>query len=345
MCLVGRHADLDVFDAVFGAAFDATIGADPHARRRGLDAGAGPRDEGAYVSVPRANTGGTERGGGAAWLSVPAVVSVDDTEADPEHDQAVPDLVPAVLAADALTPLPALDAERLVQLERWLAAEMAQWPRRRSRRTVPHRSGHRVALRETMTEARRTGWEPVHLVGRRPRLRPRPVVVVCDVSRSMRGYSEAYLHFMRAATTVTGAEAYAFSTRLTRLTPALRATTPAAAIARATADLDDRYGGTRIAGSLATLLRSHHGNELRGAVVVVASDGWDGDDPEDLAAAMARIARRAHRVVWLNPRAAAPGYRPLVGGMAAALPFCDDLLPAHTPLAMLDVVRAISSTR
>ena len=78
------------------------------------------------------------------------------------------------------------------------------------------------------------------------------------------------------------------------------------------------------------LLASRHGNALRGGVLVIASDGWDSDDPERLAAVMARIRLRAHRVVWLNPRAAAPGFEPLVGSMAAALPLCDAFLPAHT---------------
>ena len=98
-----------------------------------------------------------------------------------------------------------------------------------------------------------------------------------------------------------------------------------------------------MAGSLWDLLRSRHGNALRGGVLVVASDGWDSDDPERLAAVLARVRLRAHRVVWLNPRAAAPGFRPLVGSMAAALPFCDDFLPAHSLRAVteaLDVVLA-----
>ena len=90
----------------------------------------------------------------------------------------------------------------------------------------------------------------------------------------------------------------------------------------------DRFGGTHLASSLRELLVSRHGNAVRGGVLVIASDGWDSDDPEDLAAVMARLSRRARRVVWLNPRAAAPGFEPRVGSMAAALPYCDAFLPA-----------------
>jgi uncharacterized protein with von Willebrand factor type A (vWA) domain len=90
------------------------------------------------------------------------------------------------------------------------------------------------------------------------------------------------------------------------------------------------------------LLRSRHGGTIRGAIVLIASDGWDSDPPEELAAGMARLRRRAHRVIWLNPRAAAPGYAPLVGAMSAALPYCDELLPAHTLRAMDDVLTAVT---
>jgi uncharacterized protein with von Willebrand factor type A (vWA) domain len=104
----------------------------------------------------------------------------------------------------------------------------------------------------------------------------------------------------------------------------------------------DRFGGTRIASNLRKLLRSRHAGALRGAVVIIASDGWDSDEPAELAAVMARLRRRAYRLIWMNPRAAAEGYEPLAGAMAAALPYCDGLLPGHTLRALGDVV---SSTR
>lgn len=160
----------------------------------------------------------------------------------------------------------------------------------------------------------------------------------------MRGYADACLHLMRAV--VLGsrpgdAEVFVFSTRLTRLTPTLAHRSAEVAAQRATERVVDRFGGTHIARSLDALLSSPHGSSLRGAVVIVASDGWDSDDPADLAGAVARVGRRAHRLVWLNPRAAQPGFEPLAGSMAAALPYCDDFLPAHTVAALAEVLEIV----
>jgi uncharacterized protein with von Willebrand factor type A (vWA) domain len=129
------------------------------------------------------------------------------------------------------------------------------------------------------------------------------------------------------------------------LTPALRQRSVAAAVAEASELAVDRYGGTQLATSLATLLRSRHAEGLRGGVLVLASDGWDSEDPERLAAVLTRLRRRVHRLVWLNPRAGAEGFQPLVGSMAAALPFCDEFLPAHTLRAMTDALDAILTVR
>jgi uncharacterized protein with von Willebrand factor type A (vWA) domain len=157
----------------------------------------------------------------------------------------------------------------------------------------------------------------------------------------MQAQAAAYLHLMRAFTTVADAEAFAFATGLTRLTQALRQTSPRQAIAQATEAVTDRFGGTRIAANLSALLDSHHGNTLRGALVLLASDGWDSDPPDRLATAMARLRRRAHRILWLNPRAGAPGFTPRVAAMAAALPFCDAMLPAATFADLIAAARRL----
>jgi len=77
-------------------------------------------------------------------------------------------------------------------------------------------------------------------------------------------------------------------------------------------------------------------------VVVVLSDGWERDDPARLGIEMERLARLAHRIVWVNPRSAARGFAPLAGGMAAALPHCDALVSGHDVAALNGVVEAIS---
>jgi uncharacterized protein with von Willebrand factor type A (vWA) domain len=157
----------------------------------------------------------------------------------------------------------------------------------------------------------------------------------------MQPTTTAYLHLMRAAALYSPTEVFAFATRLTRLTPVLVHRSAERAVELASARVTDRFGGTRIAGNITALLRSRHGSLLRGATVVIASDGWDTDPPAELDRAMARLRRRAHAVVWVNPRVAAPDYRPLVGGMAAALPHCDRLLPGHSLGTLFDVIDAI----
>ena len=141
--------------------------------------------------------------------------------------------------------------------------------------------------------------------------KPRPVVTLLDVSRSMQAETTPLLHLMRALTVATGAEGFAFGTSLTRLTRVLAAPGPAeAAVAAAGARVADPFGGTRIAASLRDLIASPHEPRLGGAIVVICSDGWDSDAPDRLADAMARLRRRAHRVVWVNPRAGTPGFAP-----------------------------------
>jgi hypothetical protein len=147
---------------------------------------------------------------------------------------------------------------------------------------------------------------------------------------------------MRALTVVAGGEAFAFATTLTRLTSVLRHRSMTVAIEQASAKVTDRFGGTRIAASVNALLASHHGNTVRGGIVVIGSDGWDSEPPQQLAGAMARLSRRAYRVIWINPRVAAPGFQPLVGTMAAALPFCDKLLPADDFRSLAAVIAELS---
>lgn len=335
VCLVRRRCDLAAFDSVFAAVFGGDVPGDegpvPLAAVRTRadgppEPGPGPEQEGAV-------------GTGLPWVTLPP------GPAEPEEDTpatALPELLPSGLEALAEVPFDQLSEEETAQLGAWLAELRPRLPRRRVRRQASGRSGRRVALRPTLARARRTGWEPMELVRTRPASRPRRVVVLCDVSGSMRAQAAAYVHLMRAFALTVETEAFAFGTRLTRLTPLLREGTAEEAVVRATGAVDDRFGGTRIAANLRALLASRHGAAVRGAVVVVASDGWDGDAPEAMTTAMERLRRRARRVVWANPRAAAPGFEPSTGGMAAALPFCDALLPAHTFAALREVVEAVA---
>jgi uncharacterized protein len=341
--LVRRHTDLAVFDAVFAAVFDDAVRRlDPHARqiRPAPLAGAGEHLEPVFGS---SRDEAIESG--LPWATLPSVVGPAD-DGDPAIE--VPLRRPSGLAGLADVPFEQLSESELSQLGVWLQRAVRSWPTRRSRREVVQRRGHRVALRPTLTRSRRTGWEPIELVRVRQLDRPRQVVMLCDVSQSMQAQARAYLHLMRALAVTTGAEVFAFAATLTRLTTALTHRSPQLAIELATSKVTDRFGGTRIATSLRSLLSGHHAGAVRGAIVLIASDGWDSDDPGQLAIQMARLRRRAYRVIWINPRAAAPGFEPRVLSMAAALPYCDRLVPGDNFSSLARVVaelgRAVSST-
>ena len=166
---------------------------------------------------------------------------------------------------------------------------------------------------------------------RRRKLVPRKLVLICDVSGSMAPYSRMLLQYMQACVAARArVEAFAFGTRLTRVTRELRGRDPDRALARASAAVDDWSGGTRIGSAIAELNRTHGRRIGRGAVVILLSDGWDRGEPEELAEEMARLQRTAFRVVWLNPLAADPRYEPLTRGMKAAMPHIDRLLPGNS---------------
>jgi uncharacterized protein len=339
LTLVTQPHDLATFDAVFDAVFrDAVLEVDVRGQRTQHDRSPDSEDSLAPVT---ADPSVQQSGDGLPWQSLPQVEEATD---DGIEGRILPELLPSAVERFADTPFEDLDEEQLALLGSWLERLLQRWPTRRSRRQQVRPVGGRVALRETIARSRRTGWEPFELSRYRPVQRPRTITMLADVSQSMQSYSTAYLHLMRAFARSGRAETFVFSTSLTRVTPALTHKSAQVAIAQATEQVVDRYGGTHLATSLRTLLTSRHGNALRGGVLVIASDGWDSDEPEKLAAAMARAQRRAHRVIWLNPRAASPGFAPLVGSMAAALPYCDAFLAANTVRALPDALDAIADS-
>jgi uncharacterized protein len=217
-------------------------------------------------------------------------------------------------------------------------------PTRPSRRTrpAPRRGAPphaaRPDLRRTMRASLRTGGDPVERHWREPGERPRPLVLVCDVSGSMEPYARMLLAYMQACVAARRrVEAFVFGTRLTRLTAELRGRDPDRALDRAAGATRDWSGGTRIGEALATLNREHGRRLGRGAVVVLLSDGWDRGDPAQLEAEMARLARCSHRLIWLNPLKANPEYRPLTRGMQAALPHVVDFMAGNS-LASLELL-------
>lgn len=216
---------------------------------------------------------------------------------------------------------------------RTLIADIAaKRPRRRSRRLRHHHRGRELDLRRTIRESLSAGGDPIRREFRLRSRVPRKLVVLCDVSGSMEAYVRPLLLFVHAVGgSGKGVEAFAFGTRLTRLTPALEWRDPERALEEASRRVLDWCGGTRIGASLKAYNDEWGRRALtRGAVVVIASDGWEREEGAGLLEReMARLARQAYAVVWLNPLKGHPEYKPLAAGMRAALPYVDRFLPGH----------------
>jgi len=314
--LCSSRADL----AVFGPAFDAVFGAAPAPDLSLLALGEILRPVPPRVGVPLGLEGDEDPL--AELTPVPAAWSEEER------------LVEKDFAAYS-------DAERAAA--RALLARVARrGPQRLSRRTRGTRRRREVHdLRATVRASLRHGGELMERRYREPTERPRRLVLVCDVSGSMAPYARMLLQYLQACVAArTRVEAFAFGTRLTRITRELAGRDPDRALARAADAVLDWSGGTRIGASLAELNRVHGRRLGRGAVIVVLSDGWDRGEPALLGTEMARLARCAHRVVWLNPLAADPRYAPLTQGMRAAMPHVDHLLPGNS-IASLDALATL----
>ena len=217
------------------------------------------------------------------------------------------------------------EARELIAKMRWRLGE------RRTRRLRSSRHGRQLDLRQTLRRSLRTDGEPVTLARRRPRMKPRPLVILCDISGSMALYSRLLLHFVHTVSNgLQNVETFLFGTRLTRITRYLAYRDVDDAIAHVTRNVQDWSGGTRIGDSLRTFNRQWSRRVLgRGAVVLIISDGWDRGDVKVLSEEMARLHRNCHRLIWLNPLLGHEDYRPVTAGMRAALPYIDAFLPAN----------------
>jgi uncharacterized protein with von Willebrand factor type A (vWA) domain len=185
--------------------------------------------------------------------------------------------------------------------------------------------------------------EPASLQWRRQTQRPRPVVLLVDVSGSMSSYADALLRLAHRVGRNTPVETFALGTRLTRLTGALGAHDPERALVAAGQAVPDWSGGTRLGETLKAFLdRWGRRGVARGAVVVVFSDGWERGDAALLGEQMARLHRIAHRVVWVNPHRGKPRYEPVQGGILAVLPHVDDFVAGHSLAAFAQLLEVVA---
>jgi uncharacterized protein len=309
--LVHRQDQIAVFDAAFAAFWRQ------HDMREARPDGAVSAGE------PRA----------AAAVEIADVLAPESADAS-EDESASPDpRLKTWSAASALArkDVAAFTPEELAAARAALAQLVWQPGRRRTRRWI-RGAGPRVDLRRAIAGSLRTGGDVVTLPRRRRRVRPRPLVLLCDVSGSMERYSRLLLHFAHALTQRHHrVETFIFATRLTRITRQLRTAGPDQALASVFEAAADWSGGTRI-GAVMKEFHQRWGRRVLhgGPVALLISDGWDRGEPGELADQVARLQRSVHRLIWLNPLIGTAGYAPLTRGLQAALPFVDDFLPVRT---------------
>jgi uncharacterized protein with von Willebrand factor type A (vWA) domain len=317
-CLVSRHDDLAAYDDTFARYF---LGKAGHGLVVAGDGKAAVDERLPSIHAP-GSVAGTER------ATRPREIG---------HVASDVELLRAKDFADC-------DPDELAAIGRLLAGLVIATPWRKSRRTQRATKGVRPDLRRALRAHVRDG--AVHRIPRRrPRVRPRSLVLLLDVSGSMSAYSRALLQFAYAVIRGPGrVEVFCFGTRLTRVSSALARRDPDEALRQAAEAVVDWEGGTRIGESLHEYLRSWAWRGgCRGAVVVVCSDGLERGDPEVLAAAMARLARLAYRIVWVNPLKAGPAYEPATRGMRAALPHIDLLVSGHNLTSLTDLGTVIET--
>jgi uncharacterized protein len=271
--------------------------------------------------------------GGVSVVDMRGVVGSGETDSAPDDDSTDPERVAtwSDRGGTSNRDFAELTVAELAEARRALARLAWNPGERRTRRWVRGR-GARVDLRRAIAESLRTGGDVVRLPRRRRRIRPRPLVLLCDVSGSMERYSRMLLQFAHALTRRhQRVETFLFSTRLTRVTRELRISGPDDALASVSRAVTDWSGGTRIGQAVREFHQRWSRRVLhRGPVVLLISDGWDRGDPVELGEQIARLQRSCHRLVWLNPLIGTPDYAPLTRGLQAALPFVDDFLPART---------------
>jgi uncharacterized protein with von Willebrand factor type A (vWA) domain len=329
-CLAVGPGTVDTYDAAFGQYFLAAVG--------------GPAEQSAACRRVVRASGSGDQPDPLAAVPVDVAQEPGDAADRPDGDAAQAGRTASAAEVLRITPFAACTPEELDTVAALVRRLRVRPPQRRGRRREPGRRRQSIDLRATARRAIKTQADLLIPAWRQRQLRPRRVVLLIDVSRSMAPYSRMYLHFGYALVTARAdARVVCFGTQLTAVTWLLRSRKSAHTLELAATSVLDWNGGTRIASAVAGLqsLRGVRG-ALRGAVVVICSDGLEQGDPAGLGRQMRKLARTCAQIIWVNPLAGDERYQPLAGGMRAALPFLDRLMPGDTVAALGEVAAAIS---
>lgn len=241
------------------------------------------------------------------------------------------------------TPEEIAAARQVIAEMEWRVGEQS------SRRKQPARRGREIDFAHLVRSNLKYGGELFWLPERERKCKPRPLVILADISGSMERYTRMLLHLLHVlAHTIARVEVFVFATQLTRITPDLKKQSVDQALARVGEHVTDWSGGTRIGGAIKTFNFKWARRVLRhGAVVLVLSDGWDTGNLELLRDEMARLQRSCSRLIWLSPRARVPpgssSTQAIAQGLEIALSFVDDYLPVNDLDSLAELAAKLST--
>jgi uncharacterized protein with von Willebrand factor type A (vWA) domain len=309
--LVSRYEHLRLFDALFNRFWDNRL--KPNAQHQGQKAPLAPR----HKRPPR-----------------PLLIQYmarKAQEQDPEIE--VLDKSGTYSNTDLMQhkDFSTMTVEELETIKRLMESMRWQMSLRQTRRFTPDSKGSRMHLRRVLASAVKHNGVPLKLAWQSRKIKPRPLILIADISGSMEKYSRLVLQFFYCLShSLKNVECFVFGTRLTRITPALKLKNIDLALAEAAFHVVDWSGGTRIGESLAYFNREWSRRVLRrGAIVLMVSDGWERGDIQLLQRELRYLQLRCYRFIWLNPLSGKNTYQPLVEGMRVALQYVDDFLPIH----------------
>ncbi len=324
--IVNRHRDLELFDQAFKLFW-----------RR-------PIDDWVMLDLPDMHTEPPQ--GMKFLMPAGAEPSPNGADADTTPDLKLTAVVPTYSNQEILRykDFAEMSPEELAMASQIMEHLPQSLGFRRTRRLRPGK-GQRIDLRRTLRENMRYQGEILHLPTNTTKLKPRPVVTICDISGSMERYTRIFLHFMHTfASSMDQVESFVFSGHLTRITHPIRHKSVDRALEEVGSTVSDWGGGT-MTGEALRLFNYHWSRRVlgRGAIVLLITDGWDRGDPELLRQETARLQRSCYRLIWLNPLLDLPQYEPLTRGAQAMLPFVDDFLPLRNLDNLEMVVKALQA--